>query len=178
MLLASCILDADWWIFHRVLNLKLHADRGKSPGGSSQLPTRLLKRCFVVFLSSTNEKQREKVVVCVWMLLTGPPPAPASFYSGWRSAIFPAPPTDLELLEDVSGHWELSAVKRLCYLRFSRWRTHTSHCSCESWGCVKSATPQLRERPATSSRLIIKSWRRSDDKVAAADHLSPTLLKV
>lgn len=66
MLLASCILDADWWIFHRVLNLKLHADRGKSPGGSSQLPTRLLKRCFVVFLSSTNEKQREKVVVvCV-----------------------------------------------------------------------------------------------------------------
>lgn len=129
--------------------------------------------CFSVI-----HQWKEKVVVCVWMLLTGPPPAPASFYSGWRSAIFPAPPTDLELLEDVSGHWELSAVKRLCYLHFSRWRTHTSHCSCASWGCVKSATPQLRERPATSSRLIIKSWRRSDDKVAAADHLSPTLLKV
>lgn len=34
------------------------------------------------------------------------------------------------------------------------------------------------ERDTTAERAIIKSWRRSDDKVTAADHLSPTLLKV
>lgn len=74
------------------------------------------------------------------MLLTGPPPAPASFYSGWRSAIFPAPPTDLELLEDVSGHWELSAVKRLLSAFLAVKNTHITLFLCELRVCEERDT--------------------------------------
>jgi len=37
-----------------------------------------------------------------------------SFLPGWRSAIFPTPPTDRGLLEKLSSYWELSAAERLC----------------------------------------------------------------